>query len=459
MEYATQKIKPGEDIDRSAPYSYEAEVSVLGGMLLDKLAITRALECLEDDSFYHNGHREIFCNIRLLFEKNQVVDIVTLTEQLKKRGKLDLVGGQSYLLQILNAVPTAANIEYYAGIVIEKAILRKLLRASSDIISEVYSTKDDVGGLLDHAEQLIFQISQQKIRGGFIPIKKVLHPTFELIEMLHQKKGRITGVESGFTDLDNLTAGFQNADLVVVAGRPSMGKTSFALNIAQHCAIETNVPVAFFSLEMSKEQLVQRLLSSVAGVDAMKLRTGYLSEKDWPKLAKAAGILGDAPIYIDDTPLLSVLEMRAKARRLKSEVDLGIVMVDYLQLMKPGQEKRSRQEEISMISSSLKALAKELNLPVIAMSQLSREPEKRPDKRPALADLRESGAIEQDADVVIFIYREEVYKGSSGKAGEAEVIIGKQRNGPVGKVKLTFLKKCTRFVNYSTREDSSQANK
>jgi replicative DNA helicase len=455
MEYATEKIKVKEEIDRSAPFSYEAEVSVLGGMLLDKLAITKALERLDKDCFYHDSHREIFDNIRLLFEKNQVVDIVTLTEQLRKRKKLDIIGGQPYLLQILNAVPTAANVEYYAGIVLEKAILRKLLETSTDIINEVYTSKEDVENLLDRAEQMIFQISEQKIKGGFIPIKKILHPTFEMIEMLHQKKGRITGVETGFTDLDNLTAGFQNADLVVIAGRPSMGKTSFALNIAQYCAIEVNVPAAIFSLEMSKEQLVQRLLSSVAGVDAMKLRTGFLGEKDWPKLAKAAGILGDAPIYIDDSPLLTVLEMRAKARRLKSEVDLGLVIVDYLQLMKPGKERNNRQEEISIISRSLKALAKELGIPVIAISQLSREPEKRPDKRPTLADLRESGAIEQDADVVIFIYREEVYKSTPGKIGEAEIIIGKQRNGPVGKVKLTFLKKCTRFMNYSPRKENA----
>jgi len=454
MEYARERIQAGGDIDRTPPYSYEAEVSVLGGMLLDKLAITKALELLEEDSFYHDGHREIFHNIRLLFEKNQVVDIVTLSEQIKRAGKLEQVGGKSYILQVLNAVPTAANIEYYAGIVLEKALLRKLLQASTEIIREAYTARGEVDELLDHAEQLIFQISHQRIKGSFIPIKKVLHPTFEMIEMLHQKKGRITGVESGFTDLDNLTAGFQKGDLIVIAGRPSMGKTSLALNIAQHAAIETKVPVAVFSLEMSKEQVVQRLLSSVAGVDAMKLRTGFLAEKDWPKLAKAAGILGDAPIYIDDSALLTALEMRAKARRLKSEVDLGLVVVDYLQLMRPGKEKKNRQEEISMISSSLKALAKELNIPVIAISQLSREPEKRPDKRPNLADLRESGAIEQDADVVIFVFREEVYKPSSGNAGEAEIVIGKQRNGPVGKVNLTFLKKCTRFVNHSAREEN-----
>ncbi len=453
MERVADKKKSMESINRSQPYSYEAEVSVLGGMLLDKLAITKALELLEGDYFFNDAHKEIFYNMKILFEKNHVVDVVTLSEQLKKRGKLDFVGGQAYILQILDAVPTAANVEYYAAIVLEKAVMRQLLKASSDITHDVYMNESDIDVLLDRAEQMIFKISQRKIKQGFVPIKKVLHPTFEMIELLHQKKGRITGIESGFTDLDNLTAGFQKSDLVVVAGRPSMGKTSFALNIAQHCAIETNVPVAFFSLEMSKEQLVQRLLSGVAGVDAMKLRTGFLGEKDWPKLARAAGILGDAPIYIDDTPLLSVLEMRTKARRLKSDVDVGLVMVDYLQLMSPGKEKKNRQEEISLISSSLKALAKELNIPVVAMSQLSREPEKRPDKHPTLADLRESGAIEQDADVVLFIYRDEVYKTTKENAGEAEVIIGKQRNGPVGKVKLTFLKKCTRFVNYSHRDD------
>jgi replicative DNA helicase len=454
MEYVTESVEADKKIDRSPPYSYEAEVSVLGGMLLDKLAITKALERLDEDCFHHEGHREIFRNIRILFENNQVVDVVTLTEQLKKTGKLEKIGGQAHLIQILDMVPTAANVEYYAGIVLEKAVMRQLIRASGDIIHDVYTRKGDVDDILDQAEQRIFRISQQRIKGGFVPIKRILHPTFELIEMLHQKKGRITGVESGYTDLDNLTAGFQMSDFIVVAGRPSMGKTSFALNIAQHCAIEAGIPVAVFSLEMAKEQLVQRLLSSVAGVDAMKLRTGFLGEKDWPKLAKAAGILGDAPIYIDDSPLLTALEMRAKARRLKSEVDLGLVIVDYLQLMKPSQVKKSRQEEISHISSSLKALAKELRIPVIAISQLSREPEKRPDKRPTLADLRESGAIEQDADVVIFIYREEVYKASPENAGKAEVIVGKQRNGPVGKVKLTFLKKCTRFVNYSGREDN-----
>lgn len=437
-------------VERVPPQSYEAEASVLGAMLLEKLAVTRALEHLDDSFFHHPGHRILFRAMSRLFESNKIIDPITLTEELRRTDELEDAGGQVYIMDLLSAVPTAANIEYHIKIVIEKAVLRRLIETATGIVSEAYEGKGDVNDILDRAESRIFEISQHRVKQGFISIKNILKSAFELIETLHQRKGGVTGIETGFIDLDEMTAGLQDSELIVIAGRPSMGKTSFALNISQFAAIERGIPVAIFSLEMSKDQVVQRLLCSEARVDGSKLRTGYLSESDWPKLASAAGILADAPIYIDDSPTTTVLEMKAKARRLKSEVNLGLVVVDYLQLIQGPRGADNRQQEISAISRSMKALAKELNIPVVALSQLSRAPEMRKDRRPTLADLRESGAIEQDADVVVFIYREEQYE-RTGEKDVAEIIVGKQRNGPTGTIELFFRKESTTFENLTRR--------
>jgi replicative DNA helicase len=370
-----------------------------------------------------------------------------LTNELQKKKELDLIGGASYLASLIDSVPTAANIEYYAKIVKEKAVLRKLINTSTEIITRSYEYLGDVESLLDEAEQEIFQISGSRVKPSFYPIRDVVKGSFKTLERLYEKKELITGVPSGFKELDRLTAGFQASDLIIVAGRPSMGKTAFCLNIAQYAAVEKRIPVAIFSLEMSKEQLGIRMLCSEAHVEGTRLRTGFLNESDWPKLTIAAGNLSEAPIYIDDIAALTALELRAKTRRLRAEHDLGMVVIDYLQLMKGRARVESRQQEISEISRSLKALAKELNIPVIAVSQLSRKTEERTGNRPQLSDLRESGAIEQDADVILFIYRDEVYNRSEDNPnrGIAEVIIGKQRNGPIGKIDLAFLDKFTTF--------------
>ena len=371
----------------------------------------------------------------------------TLTNELRKIDQLDSIGGASYLASLIDSVPTAANIEYYARIVKEKAILRKLIQTSTEIVTQSYEDRGDVEGFLDEAERSIFEISEKRVRPSFYPIREIVKQSFTTIEKLFKKKEAVTGVPSGFKELDRMTAGFQPSDLIIIAGRPSMGKTAFCLDVAEYAAIGNKIPVAIFSLEMSKEQLVIRMLCSQANVEGTRLRTGYLNESDWPKLTIAAGNLSDAPIYIDDTAALSALELRAKARRLKSEYGLGMVIVDYLQLMRGRSRVESRQQEISEISRSLKALAKELTIPVIAVSQLSRKTEERTGNRPQLSDLRESGAIEQDADLILFIYRDEVYNRSEDNPnrGKAEVIIGKQRNGPIGKIDLAFLDKFTTF--------------
>lgn len=370
---------------------------------------------------------------------------------MKKRGALEEVGGIEYLNFLVNSVPTAANIAYYAKIIKEKSILRKLINRATEIINLGFGDAGDVDESLDRAERLIFEISEDRVRPSFFPIKDIIKASFKTIENLYEKKQLITGVPTGFTKLDDLTSGLQPSDLIIVAGRPSMGKTALALNITQHAAIEDGIPSAIFSLEMSKEQLALRLLCSEAKVDAHRLRGGFLSETDWPKLTRAAGSLSEAPIFIDDTPGLTVLEMRAKSRRLKAEHNLGLVVVDYLQLMRGRANSETREQEISDISRSLKALAKELRLPVIALSQLNRKVEDRGDRRPQLADLRESGAIEQDADVIIFLYRDEVYNRSEDNPhkGKAEIIVGKQRNGPTDKFELAFLDKYTCFENLS----------
>ncbi|MDQ2931624.1 MAG: replicative DNA helicase, partial [Gemmatimonadota bacterium] len=385
----------------------------------------------------------------------EVVDPVTLGNELLRRGELDAAGGKEYIGELIDAVPTAANVEYHAKIVKEKALLRRLIETSTGIITEAFQGRTTVEELLDDAEQKIFQVSQQRGMQGFTRVKELMWPTMERIEALQRGGKTVTGVASGFTDLDELTSGFQPADLVIVAARPSMGKTALVLNIAQYAAIEKNVPVALFSLEMSKESLVQRMLTAEGRVDAQKMRKGLLRDEDYSRLARAAGILSGAPIWIDDSAGITLLEIRSKARRLKADQDIGMVVIDYLQLIQGPSSSESRQQEISQISRSLKALAKELSVPVIALSQLSRAPEQRAgDHRPQLSDLRESGAIEQDADLVMFIYRQEVYDGATDKdgnslEGRAEVIIGKQRNGPIGLVNLFFHKAYTRFENYT----------
>ncbi len=429
------------------PQHLEAEQSVLGGILIENEAIHRVMEILTPDDFYREAHQKIFNSLLDLSERDEPSDLITLTNELRKKEQLDSVGGASYVASLIDAIPTAANIEYYARIVKEKAVLRRLIETATEIVTQSFGGREDVDGLLDEAEQAIFQISENRVRPSFYPVREIVKESFKTLERLYEKKELVTGVPSGFKELDQRTAGFQPSDLIIVAGRPSMGKTALCLNVAQYAAIEKRVPVAVFSLEMSKEQLVLRMLCSEANVEGTRLRTGFLLESDWPKLTLAAGNLSDAPIFIDDTPAMTVLELRAKARRLKAEHGVGMIIVDYLQLMRGRLKTENRQQEISEISRSLKALAKELNLPVVAVSQLSRRSEERPDKRPQMSDLRESGAIEQDADLILFIYRDEVYNRSeeNPNRGKAEVIIAKQRNGPTGKIELAFLDKFTTF--------------
>jgi replicative DNA helicase len=430
------------------PQNIEAEQSVLGGILIENYAINKVMEVLSPDDFYREAHRKIYKALIDLSERDEPADLITLTNELKKNGHLDPVGGASYITSLIDSVPTAANIEYYVKIVKEKAILRKLIQTSTEIITQSYEDRGDVESFLDEAERAIFDISENRVRPSFYSIKDVVKDSFKILERLYEKKELVTGVPSGFKELDRLTAGFQPSDLIIVAGRPSMGKTAFCLNIAQYAAIQKKIPIAIFSLEMSKEQLGIRMLCSEAHVEGTKLRSGFLSESDWPRLTIAAGNLSEASIYIDDTAALTILELRAKARRLKTEQGgLGMVIIDYLQLMKGRTRVESRQQEISEISRSLKALAKELSIPVIAVSQLSRKTEERTGNRPQLSDLRESGAIEQDADLILFIYRDEIYNRAEDNPnkGKAEIIIGKQRNGPIGKVDLAFLDKFTTF--------------
>jgi len=441
--------------DRTAPRAPEAEQAVIAAMLMDTDAILRASEHVDDTMFYDERHRRIFRAMIAISQRSEVVDPVTLGNELTRRGELDASGGKEYIGELIDAVPTAANVEYHAKIVKEKALLRRLIETSTTIITEAFQGRATAEELLDDAEQRIFQVSQQRGLQGFTRVKELMWPTMERIEALQRGGKTITGVASGFTDLDELTSGFQPADLVIVAARPSMGKTALVLNIAQYAAIEKNVPVALFSLEMSKESLVQRMLTAEGRVDAQKMRKGLLRDEDYSRLARAAGILSGAPIWIDDSAGITLLEIRSKARRLKADQDIGMVVIDYLQLIQGPASSESRQQEISQISRSLKALAKELAVPVVALSQLSRAPEQRAgDHRPQLSDLRESGAIEQDADLVMFIYRQEVYDGATDKdgnslEGRAEVIIGKQRNGPIGLVNLFFHKAYTRFENYT----------
>ena len=438
-------------MDRMPPASVEAEQAVLGAMLLKPDAVMTAAEELTADDFYRETHRLIFEAMMELKERTEPVDLVTLTEQLKKADKLAKIGGIPALSLIANSVPTAANVHYHARIVHEKAQLRSLIAAATEIAGAAYESADEVEDIMDSAEKRILQVSSGKRSKDFVPLQDILLDALEQIDLRYNNKGCITGLPTGFTELDHLTAGLQKSDLILVAARPSMGKTAFTLNIAAHVVLRAKEPVAFFSLEMSKEQLVQRLLCSEGRIDSQRLRVGELEEKEWGDLIDTANRLSAAPLYIDDTPSITVMELRSKARRLKAEHGLSLIVIDYLQLMQGRTSKSgdNRQQEISEISRSLKALARELDVPVIALSQLSRSVESRQIKRPMLSDLRESGSLEQDADIVMFLYREDYYDPETENKNITEVIIAKHRNGPVDTVDLTFLKQFTKFGNLS----------
>jgi len=441
------------------PASPEAEQSVLGAILVRPEVLDRVADLIGSGDFYRQAHGRIFQAMLDLYGRGDPVDLVTVTALLDERGQLEGVGGPVFLAGLSEQVGFATNADYYAGLVHDKAILRRLLDTTQEIAGSCFAPVEDVAEFLDAAEQKVFEVAESKVRLGFQPLSVLVEKEIAILEAIwHRDVTRITGVTSGFNDLDNLTAGFQNSDLIIIAARPSMGKTALALNIAYNAAYKApQVPVAFFSLEMSREQLVRRLLSSAGEVDASNLRRAFLSTMEWANLQTAAGFLLDCPIYIDDTPAATVLDIRAKARRLKADGKLGMLVIDYLQLMRGRIDVHSREQEISEISRSLKALAKELKVPVIVLSQLNRKVEERPNKRPQLADLRESGAIEQDADVVIFIYRDEVYREDSPDQGIAEIIVGKQRNGPTGKIKLIFRAKYTTFDSYE-REEAPAGN-
>ncbi len=452
-EILRHNISPsdGPSEGRVPPQAVDIEMAVLGAMLLEKEAISKTLEILDDSAFYKPAHQNIFKGMVGLFEKNEAVDSITLVEELRRRGQLDGIGGPVYISELTMRVTSAANVEYHAKIILEKALLRNLISASSEVTSRAFNETEDALDLLDDAEQKIFQISEKRMKKSFLSMRDAVFNTMEMLESIHGKHSGVTGVPSGFSQLDNLTGGFQPSDLVIVAGRPSMGKTALVLSIARNAAIDHSVPVGFFSLEMSAQQLVLRLICAEARVDAHSVRTGRLPEDQWRKLSTQIGKLHAAKIFIDDTPALGILELRAKARRLKVEHGIGMVVVDYLQLMQGPKSAQSREQEISVISRSLKALAKELNIPVLALSQLNRAVEARTDKRPVLADLRESGAIEQDADVVLFVHRPEMYgikmEGDKSVENIADIFIGKQRNGPTGDVQLSFRKQYARFEN------------
>lgn len=439
-------------LDRIPPQNVEAEQSVLGAMLIEREAISKAAEFLRPQDFYREAHRLIYGAILQLYNRSEAVDLITLTEQLRREDQLEAVGGISYVTSLANSIPTAANVVYHAKIVEEKALLRGLINTATHIAGLGYEANEDVINILDQAERMILEVANRKVTGDFAPIKTVILEAFNKIEQLYNSKGGITGLSTGFIDFDRLTAGLQPSDLILVAARPSMGKTAFVLNIAQHVALKEKKSVAFFSLEMSKEQLVQRMLCAEAKIDSQRLRIGQLRDEDWKELMKAIDRLSAAPIFIDDTAGITVTEMRSKARRLKVEHDLKLVVIDYLQLMQgSGGSSRSenRQQEISEISRSLKSLARELGVPVIALSQLSRGVESRTSKKPMLSDLRESGSLEQDADIVAFLYREDYYNPETEDKNVAEVIISKHRNGPVDTVRLGFLKQFTKFTNLS----------
>jgi replicative DNA helicase len=435
------------------PYNLEAEQGVLGACLKSQDGFAKALEVLTADEFYKGAHKKIFLAMQELFEANEPIDVLAIAERLRKNNELESVGDIDYLTILEDFVPTATAILHHAKIVREKKILRDLIETATEIVTKGYSDSEDVEEILDDAERSIFQISERRSRKSFFSIKEVIKDNFATIEKLFESPGMITGVPTGFVDLDNLTSGLQKSDLIILAGRPSMGKTSLALDIARYASMHANVPTAVFSMEMSREQLGIRMLCSEARVNSSKLRTGYIGKNDWPRLTEAAGKLSEAPMFIDDTPALTSLDVRARARRLAAEHDIGLIIIDYLQLMQGRGKTDSRQLEVSDISRGLKGLAKELNVPIIALSQLSRAVESRVDKRPLLSDLRESGAIEQDADIVAFIYRDEVYNPEGDQVGIAEILIRKHRNGALGDVKLNFEGQYTRFHNFTDQEE------
>jgi replicative DNA helicase len=439
----------GATMFRSLPHNLEAEQSVLGSMIIDKTSIAQAAEALKSDDFYRDSHKIIFNAIFELFMKDTPIDMVTLIEHLRAIEKLDAAGGITYITEISNSVPSTAHLQSYIKIVEDKSMLRKLIRASNEIIENSYSKQDEVEIVLDMAQKRVFDIAQKRNTNDFESISTVLERGFLEIERLFVNKGQLTGVPSGFRDLDAKTSGFQKGDMILVAARPSMGKTTFSLNLCEHAALRAGKSVVIFSLEMSKEQLAYKLLCSQANVDMLKLRTGNLEDRDWENIARAAGPLAGAKIFIDDTAGVSVMEMRSKCRKIKLEHGIDLIMIDYLQLMS-GSSTESRQQEVSEISRSIKALAKEMQCPVIALSQLSRAPEQRADHRPMLSDLRESGSIEQDADVVMFLYRDEYYNKETEEKNVAECIIAKQRNGPVGTVKMAFIGSLSKFGDLDT---------
>ena len=431
------------------PQNIEAEQAVLGTILIQDKALLKVIDLLQPGDFYRDAHKTIYAAMMALFDKHEPHDLITVTGLLSDQNKLEDVGGAAYLASLTDIIPFTGTLVHHARIIRKKSILRRLIQTSAEVVARCYDAQDDIDTLVDEAEKTIFEIAHSKKGEGFQPMSTVVPKAFDRINRLFAKQEHITGVATGYDELDRMTAGLQPAEMIILAARPSMGKTALAMNIVQHAAMIDKVPVAVFSLEMSVESLALRMLCSLGPIDSQRVRTGRLLDSDWPKLTRATGMLSEAPIYIDDTPGLTVLEMRAKARRLKSEQDLGLIVVDYLQLMQGKSTAENRAQEISDISRSLKAMAKELNVPVLALSQLNRSLESRTDKRPQLADLRESGAIEQDADVIMFIYRDEVYNPDSPDKGTAELIIGKHRNGPTGTVRLTFIGENTRFENYA----------
>jgi replicative DNA helicase len=437
--------------ERTLPHNLEAERSVLGAILLHNDAFNLAAEVIDSGDFFRDAHRRIFDRMVKLSERSDAIDLVTLKDELSRSGELDEVGGPAYIAALVDGVPRSMNVEHYARIIKEKSTLRNLIFSANKILATAYDGAEEADVILDQAEHAIFAIADDKVRDGFVSLRELAHSSLDTIEKLHARKELVTGVPTGFTDLDEMTSGLQQSDLIIVAARPSMGKTSLVLNIAQHVGTRTAMTVGFFSLEMSKEQLFMRLLTSEARIDAHRLRGGFLGERDWGRLSTAIGTLSEAKIFIDDTPSIGVLEMRAKCRRLAAEHGLHLVVIDYIQLMQGRGRFENRTLELASISRSLKGLAKELGVPIVVLSQLSRAPESRSDHRPQLSDLRESGALEQDADVVVFIYREDVYQDKSqpptDAQGVAELIIGKQRNGPTGVVKLAFIREFTRFEN------------
>ena len=443
------------DIGKIPPHDIEAEQAIIGSMLTDKDAVISSIEVLKEEDFYREDNKAIYSAILNLYAKNEPIDIITVKAELVEAGNFERVGGMEYLASLPDKVPTTANVERYIKIVDEKYMLRKLIQSANDLIALGYDETEEVDNILDMAEKKVFDLTQSKNATGYSSIKDVLVESFAELEKLYNQKGHITGVSTGFSDLDYKTSGFHGSDLIILAARPAMGKSAFAINVATNAAVQNKVPVAIFNLEMSKEQIGNRILCSEAMVDSNKIRTGQIEDGDWMKLADTLSVLSDAPIYIDDTPGISIMEIRAKCRKLKIEKDIGLIVIDYLQLIQgSGKKNSSREQEISEISRSLKILAKELNVPVIALSQLSRGAEKRDDKRPMLSDLRESGAIEQDADIVVFLYRDDYYNEDSEEKNVAEVILAKHRGGSTGTVKLAWMPSYTKFANLERRYEN-----